>query len=69
MLSVFRQINFYLARRCFRLLQADDVGVVRANEPRELAFVDDGADTVDVPREEFHGPSIAYGQVIYIIVC
>src|SRR5690606_24818893 len=53
-LVVLGQVDFRLALLGLGLLQAEDVRLVGRDEFLEGAFLDDGADAVDVPRVEFH---------------
>ena len=48
------EVDLGLAFLGLGFLQAQDVGLVLGDEFLKGAFLDDGADAVDVPRIEFH---------------
>ena len=70
MLVVARQVKFYLLALRFRLLQAQDIGVVGCHKAGKLALINYRANTVDVPGVEIHKDSIADSDIlVYYEVC
>ena len=53
MLVILWQIELDLPALRFGFLEAEDVGIVRGNERLQSAFVENGADAIDVPGVEF----------------
>ncbi len=53
MLVILRQIQLDLPALRFGFLEAEDVGIVRGDERLQSAFVENGADAIDVPGVEF----------------
>ena len=53
MLVILRQIELDLPTLGFGFLEAKNVGIVRGDEGLQSAFVENGADAIDIPGVEF----------------
>lgn len=51
--EIFGQVNFGLALFSFSFLKADDVRLFRVNKIKECAFLQAGAEAIDVPGVDF----------------
>ena len=65
MLVVARQVELHLLALRFRLLQAQDIGVMRRHKAGKFALVYHRTNTVDVPGVEIHKGSIADGMTLW----